>query len=481
MQYTLPPYGEIDDEPCGPSKPQRDFHQLARRHRYAFFLGGLGSGKTWAGAVHTVRNILANRAMLQAMGRRHVELLHLVSAPQWADLEHPWRHLTTILDQAHDENGLSLIAGKPRKGQRLWEIRLITGDVIHCFPSDPQNYKGANASSFWHDEIEEAVNPHASFKLCNARLREKRSPMLWGILTSTPADLGQGMAEHFQDLIAASNPNYCMVRSHTSQNPAYADGEYAANNAETMSERERRVKLGGEILPPDGSVYGFEFRPDGDDDDSGSIARNWRWSGSPRKDREYHICIDWDSHFHALLIETTKGATEAENVDVIFDEVAIDGVQAIDFCMRVVRMCERWGIDRKMPNLKVWCDAMPVASCRIAYSAEFWRGKVNYRYLRDDDKENGIRTVRWRLGSPAETRRVFLAERMKRSPSKRSIFRSLQSYKWQTRNIDGRVVQTNKVSQDSIYSHACDALRYYLWQRYWHLRWDAGDAVTSYR
>lgn len=459
MNYLLPPYGTVDGRPTGPSEPQARFHAACTTHTYVMFLGGLGSGKSWAGAQEFLTSILENRERLQERGQAAVELTYLVGAPTYQLIDAgPWKHLLQILADMELLNGFSLVKGKPRRSHPR-EIALVTGDVIKFIATDPQKYAGATVAGWWFDEAEEAQAPEAGFALLDNRLRDGRAPRRFGIVTSTPTVAGQGVAQMFLDRVKAGDRRYHLVRASTSTNPANADGDYVSRRTATMSERERRVRLEGEVLPPENTVYGLEV------DSVHSVAREWVWRGV-RADREYHLAVDWGGHYVALLIEHNP----ATGLDVVFDEVCIDRVQDEDFLAEVDKRLNRWGLEKR--NVKAfWCDANPVQSVRLAYSAPWFPGKVkNWIVKGREDKQLGIDVVRWRLRPVRGPRLLQVAPHLVTGGHKRGIWNSLNGYVRIERREDGQVVLTQEVSQLSQYSHACDALRYYCWQRYSHLR-----------
>jgi hypothetical protein len=462
VRYVLPPYGMVDGKPTGPSRPQAQFHQACTLHTYVMFLGGLGSGKSWAGAQEFITAILENREAIQKAGQSAAELTYLVGAPTYQLIDAgPWKHVLQILADMELLNGFSLVKGKPRKSHPR-EITLITGDVIKFVATDPQKYAGATVAGWWFDEAEEAQAPEAGFALLDNRLRDSRARRKFGIVTSTPTVAGQGVAQMFLDRVKSGDIRYHLVRARTDTNPANADGDYVSRRSATMSEREKRVRLEGEVLPPENTVYGLEV------DSVHSVAVDWTWRG-PRQDREYYIAVDWGGHYVGLLIEHDP----VTGLDVVFDEVICDRVQDDEFLVEVERRLQKWGI-QKARVTGFYCDANPAQSVRLAYSPQWFRGKVRSQVVRGrEDKQDGIDVVRWRLRPSAGPRMLLVARHLVTGGHKRGIWNSLNGYVRRETVADGQRVVTQEVNQDSQYSHACDALRYYAWQRYTHLRWRA--------
>jgi len=447
----------VGSVPSSPSGPQAEFHEAAAKHTYTFLCGGLGSGKSWAGAWELIWSVLENREVMQDEGRDG-ELLYLVGAPTYQLIDAgPWRHILTILDEMSRLSGYSIIKGKPQKTHPR-QIRLTTGDVIQFISTDSGRFAGANAVGWWLDEGEESENPLASFNLLDNRKRDQRGPRMFGITTSTPTIAGTGIARLFEDQEAAENPDYKMVRAATNSNPAFADGKYYAQRAATMSERERRVKLDGEILPPEGSVFGLEFDP------SKSLAHRWRFDRN-RKRVQYNLAIDWGGSYHALLIEHD----EKTGVDVVMDEFIKDGVQVREFCQYVVDQCKsRWRIDRADIH-QVVCDYNPKDSRTEAY--KWWRGRVSHRRVRNhQDRTRRLNVMRWRLLDSNGNRRLLFNPALKRTRSNRPVLLCLTNYKFAERRVQGQDVLTDRPIQESLWSHGVDALAYMMDIRYSGLR-----------
>jgi len=451
----MPAYGIVDGRPSPPSDPQARFHRAAATCDRVFFLAGLGAGKSWSGAVHTVRAILWNRAQLEARrsGKnvnkfRRIELLHLVGAPSYQLIDAgPWAHVLAILDQIEAVNGFSLLAAAPRKTHPR-EIRLVTGDVIKFVSTDAGRYAGANAASWWLDEAEESDDPIGAYHLLDNRCRDPISPRRWGIVTSTPGVDGRGLLEVWRDRISAGDTSYSIVEGRTDSNPALAGTGYYERLRSTMSAAEIEARLHGRPMPPSSTVFGRDF---GDR----NIARAWTWRGV-RKDREYLLGVDWGGHYAGILIERDPVA----DVDAVIDEVMIDGVQDHEFLDLVLAMLRRRGLDR-LDISKMWCDPNPKDSCRLAYSKRYFPGRVNFRRTDERRKKAGLATVRWRLNPADGPPKLVIAPHL-RHGHRRGIYASLKNYQWKERRVGGEIQTLARVNQESPYSHACDALRYLL-------------------
>ncbi len=445
----MPPYGEVDGKPSRPSKAQAEFHKAAAcGNRYVYFRAGLGAGKSYSGAWEFIRRILHNRAMYQARGKRG-ELVYACLSPTYQLIDAgAWTHLLTILDNISTINGFSLIKGKPQKTHPR-QIRLKTGDVIKFVATDAWRFAGQNVSGVWLDEGEESEQPIEAFKLGRKRLRDARSPHLFYLVTSTPAVLGEGISDLFEQ--QGPESGYVIVTGSTKDNPGI-DAAYYDELRSTMSEAEALALLEGKPQPPTGSVFSREFCR------RRSVDWGYAFNG-PRgsKNTEIRLAIDWGGHYYAAFIEHDLD----RDVCTVFDEMYQDGAQDVEFLDAVCqRLKSKWGLSRRDVS-RVYCDAQPHTAVRLCYSPRFFPGRVSKRRMTQEIKRNGIEAVKHRLKDADGNRRLFLAPNLTKDRG-RGLFRSLQSYAYKKRIIDGREAVSNRVNQEAWSSHAVDAIRYYV-------------------
>lgn len=449
LNLIFPPYGEVDGKPSKPSAAQAEFHRVvASGNRFTYFRAGLGSGKSWAGAWALVRQILHNRAMYQARGKRG-ELVYAVLAPTYQLIDAgAWTHLLTIFDNISTLNGFSIIRGKPQKTHPR-QIRLKTGDVIKFISTDSWRFAGANVAGCWLDEGEESESPREAFKLGRKRLRDARSPHLFYIVTSTPGVLGEGISSLFEE--QKHTGQYVIVEGSTKDNPGI-DRAYYDELRATMSESEALALLEGKPQPPAGSVFSREFCR------RRSVDWSYKFNGIRGiKNTEIRLCIDWGGHYYAAAIEHDLDNDRC----VVFDEFYLDGVQDVEFLDQLcLRLKQKWGLSRR-DIARVYCDAQPHTAVRLCYSPRFFPGRVSKRRMTQEIKKNGIEAVKHRLRDADGNRRLFLAPELTRDKG-RGLFRSLQSYAYKKRTVDGQESVTDKVNQEAWSSHAVDAIRYYV-------------------
>jgi len=452
LNIVFPPYGEVDGKPSRPSKAQAEFHaEAAKGTRYVYFRGGLGSGKSYAGSWEFLRRILHNRAIYQSRGKSG-ELVYAALAPTYQLIDAgAWTHILDILDNIAAINGFSLVRGKPQKTHPR-QIRLKTGDVIKFIATDSWRWAGQNVCGVFLDEGEISENPREAFKLGRKRLRDARSPHLFYLVCSTPTVAGEGISALFEE---QEHAGYKIISGSTADNPGIDQAYYEELRA-TMSESEAMALLEGNPQPPSGTVFAREFCK------RKSVDWGYIFNGPRgRRNTDIILCVDWGGHYHCLYVERDLDA----GTDTIFDELYIDGCQDVEFLDAVCqRLKQKWGLSRR-DVARVYCDSRPHTAARLAYSPRFFPGRVSKRNMTETLKRDGIEAVKHRLRDADGQRRLFLSPSLTKDKG-RGIFRSLQSYSYKKRMIDGREVVSSKVNQEAWSSHSVDALRYYIGYHY---------------
>ena len=467
MKLIIPPYAELNGEPAYPHPKQVEFHRLSTP--FKMYRGGLGAGKSLAGSRELMASILENYQHAQNVGGwRTGGMLYLVATPTYEMSEFgPFHHLAGgdgWLDTFERLNGFKL-------QKRIWmshprKIELITGDTIKFISIDnPRAASASTAAGVWFDESELCKDPLGAFNMLQARLRDNRAKKHFMICTSSPRG-PRGVAKLFADKVADNDPDWGLVVSSSFDNPANPK-EYVERMIATMSDSERRENVEAEMLNSETAIF-TEFS------DTTCIAQNWKMK---RKGLQYNLAIDWGGSYHGLLI-----AYDPErDVDTVIDEFIADGVQAEDFCDKVVAQCKaHWGLTPGDIH-EVICDYNPREACRVAYKQKFWRGKVRHRRVRDnEDRWSRINTTRWRLlEAGSGLRRLFFHPGLRRSRSNRGILQCMANYSLGERFVQGERVTTDRPIQDSPYSHGADALALYCWIRYSHKRWHDRRAIGA--
>jgi len=170
----------------------RQFQFHASRARFRAFIGGIGSGKTTAGAFEVVRICL-----------EYPGVAGIVAAPSYPMLQR------MVLPKLRD---LIEAAGIP--AEVPWsarEARFYNGSIIYfAHAQKPETLRGPNLGFFWLDEA--ALCPEEAFLILQGRLREE--PGL-GWITTTP----KGRNWVYERFAANRWPGYEAVRCRTEDNP----------------------------------------------------------------------------------------------------------------------------------------------------------------------------------------------------------------------------------------------------------------------
>ncbi len=463
----LPVYATKAGKPAPPNPPQMRFHRLHRSgatNRY--YLGGLGAGKTHAGAAEFMRLVLSNAEYLQAHGHTG-GARYLVGAPTDTLVEAgAWEAVTSWLTEFEALNALSLV-------DRMWtspprRIRLITGDLITFQTVKGGKIAAVNAACAWLDEGELCDNPMSALRGMKQRLRDNRLPEDRRVLLVTSTPWGSHVIhQHFSEQISSKkNRAYGMVHASSRDNPGLPS-DYLEGISVAMSAREVAELIDGKPQAADGAVFGLEF-------DRAESVIDFEWTG-PRSDCEYYVAIDWGGSYHALFIEhdpidpDTGRECRLGGVDVVFDELVLDKVQLEKFLDEVMKRMDELRITKRFKA--AYSDYNPVEAVEIGNGHRYFDKRLYADRINDTrDKEEGISTTRWRLADATGRRRLLFARRLEETNSNRGILRCMEGYARLPTVVDGIKVFTSGVRQDSPYSHGPDALRAYCWPRYRHLR-----------
>lgn len=479
MDVILPAYARIKGVPCGPTPKQRQFHLSQAMYRY--FRGGLGAGKSLAGSRDTMLRVLSNAEWITEHNETSVRpfnrgLDYIIGAPSYDLVEAgAWHHITDWLEQFEELNRWSLI-------DRIWQtepkrIRLRTKDVLQFVSlKHPKGFAGINAAGGWLDEAELSEDPMGAFMAISKRLRNNAIPDdRWFLIVTSTNEGFRGVSAHFESEIARGNTQYALVKAPTSSNPGVS-AAYIQNLQASMTAREAAELLDGETEAEEGSVFRHEFHRT-------EQLVDWTWLKRPRHGCEYHVAIDWGGHFHALLIEhypiDDRGDRDpVGGVDVVFDEVVMDGVQDDVFLDAVMERLHQWNLD--VARVTAYADYYPRESVSLANSARYFQGRCYAQRVGDSrNKRDGIRSVRWRLCDARGKRRLYFARRLQQTKEARRILACMDNYAYQTRLSDGETILLPDVKQESVWSHGPDALRAYCWQRYRHLRISEANRVET--
>ena len=199
--------------------------------RFPAYVGGIGSGKSFAGAAKVVSRL----------GRRE---LGLVAAPTYPMLrDATQRTLLRLLDDLG-------VVYQFRKGENALSIPASGHEIIFRSLDNPETLRGPNLDYAWIDEA--SLIDRVAWNIVKGRVRVGAAPQAW--ITCTPKGRNWVWEEWERD----GNPDHPLYRVATSENPELpSDFVESLGYAGAFAAQE----LGGEFVAHDGLVYPGFSRP----------------------------------------------------------------------------------------------------------------------------------------------------------------------------------------------------------------------------
>lgn len=189
-------------------------------HRYAAFVGGIGSGKSYAGAA---------KAFVQEVGRPSLGLVVAPTYPMLRDAT--WR---TAL-----EVWAPVLVGVVRNEMRM--VLRGGAEVLFRSADEPERLRGPNASWAWIDEG--SLCHEGTWPIVIGRLRQGgRAGRAW--VTFTPKGR---MNWTYRVFVDEAGDDVALMRARTDSNP-FLDPEFVAGLERHYTRRFARQELGGEFL-----------------------------------------------------------------------------------------------------------------------------------------------------------------------------------------------------------------------------------------
>ena len=188
--------------------------------RFAAFIGGIGSGKSWAGAVRLLRLCLEQPG------------LYMVVAPTYPMLrDATFRSVQTVCgDVLRDFRASEFIC------------RIGKSEVLFRSADQPDRLRGPNLSGAWMDEG--AMCPKGTWEIIIGRLREGgRAGPCW--VTTTPKG---------RNWLYERQPEMTIYRTRTQDNP-YLSPDFVRSLEASYTGKFARQELEGEFVGFEGLVY----------------------------------------------------------------------------------------------------------------------------------------------------------------------------------------------------------------------------------
>ncbi len=245
---------------------------LACDERFSFYVGGVGAGKSFAGALKAIAWMLD-----------HPGSLGVIGAPTYP-----------MLRDATQRTVFELLESLPESLRRQFnksEQRLLLengSEVLFRSLEEPDRMRGLNLAWFWLDEA--PLCTYYSWQMLKARLRQPGYP--WqGWATGTP----RGRDGFAYDFELRPRPHHALFRASTLENAAHLPPEYVEDLGYSGALYDQDVL--GLFTAFEGLVYTFEA------DDQGHL-------------REHPVVLEW-------LTETTSNTEDAENTAGRGEETSI--------------------------------------------------------------------------------------------------------------------------------------------------------------
>jgi phage terminase large subunit-like protein len=216
------------------SRKQAEFRRSTALYRG--FVGGRGSGKSWAGAYDMIRRLRPDRSYL--IGSPTGVLMQDTTYPTFKALAQELGIWAGTKLTPYPTAAIRLEAGTA-------EIRFRTAD-------EPERMRGPNLAGAWLDE---ASLMHAEVRRIVYGSLRSHGELGWLTATFTP----KGMTHWTYEAFAAGLPRSELVRSHTRDNP-FNSPEFVKTLQEQYGDTLfARQELGGEFVALEGAEFPAEW------------------------------------------------------------------------------------------------------------------------------------------------------------------------------------------------------------------------------
>lgn len=203
--------------------------------RFCFFVGGIGSGKTYAGAARAIARM-----------RDYPKALGLIAAPTY-----------TMLRDTTMRTFFSLLPANVIATFHKSENRLLLEngtEVLFRSMDEPDRARGLNLGWFWLDEA--PLCGYYAWEVLKGRLRQ-RGVATAGWATGTP----HGRDGFYRDFEAERKPTHALFRASTRSNLRNLPKGYIEELGYTGAFAEQEIE--GQFSAFEGLVYAFDATPQG--------------------------------------------------------------------------------------------------------------------------------------------------------------------------------------------------------------------------
>lgn len=207
---------------------QRDF--LNSKALLRAFVGGIGSGKSFVGALDMVRRSKPGR-------------LYLVTAPTYPMLsDATFRSMTGLAQQ------LGILRPGDAKVSPPPSVRLgNSAEILFRSTDNPEMLRGPNLSGVWMDEA--SLSKREAFDILIGRLRES-GEQGWLSATFTP----KGKAHWTYKLFGTGQPDTQLIHAKSDENP-FLPRDFVGNVQKRYTAAQTQQELGGVFMDGGGNHY----------------------------------------------------------------------------------------------------------------------------------------------------------------------------------------------------------------------------------
>ena len=211
-----------------PNPKQELFHRSTARYRA--FIGGIRSGKTYAGAWETLLELI-----------KHPGLKALVVSPTYPILN---ESTLTTLEAIIPEQLLI------EKHEQKHKWKLSNGsEILYRSADDPDSIRGMEAGWLWADELAR-VRTDEAWKRGIGRLSQRGMPCR-AIITTTP----RGMTWLYDEFVSNATPEHFLIGARTDDNRGNLPGGFIENLERQYSGAFLQQELYGQFVGFEGLVY----------------------------------------------------------------------------------------------------------------------------------------------------------------------------------------------------------------------------------
>ena len=309
---------------------QKQMQFLESKALLRAFVGGIGSGKSFIGALDMIKRAKPNR-------------LYLTTAPTYPMLSDATFRSLSGLAQELGVVGIGDVKTSPPPS-----IKLRTGaEILFRSTDNPEMLRGPNLSGIWMDEA--SLSKREAFDILVGRLREG-GEQGWITTTFTP----KGKAHWTYKVFGTEQPDTELIHAASDENP-FLPPTFVENVRKRYTAQQIRQELGGSFIEGGGNHYFPHLWPHYEDiGDAYKVQLGGQSHHYRKHDCSRLLALDWamgkpkKSAVSAALGELTGDCTA-----FVVADLSEDGKLFLLWCLneripmgsnapRLAEVCRRW-------------------------------------------------------------------------------------------------------------------------------------------